>query len=116
MAQTYAFALGGALLMALTLTPVLCMLFFKNIKPAREFPGTLLKYRTCLSWGSVCYPRGHGRPSWWIILLTVVWPSSLHLGREFMPELEEGNLWIRGTAPLNHHAGRQTRTPDGAAS
>src|SRR5262249_13405563 len=23
------------------------------------------------------------------------------LGREFMPELEEGNLWIRGTFPLN---------------
>ena len=23
------------------------------------------------------------------------------LGREFMPELEEGNLWIRGTVPLN---------------
>src|SRR5262249_2423154 len=23
------------------------------------------------------------------------------LGREFMPELEEGNLWIRCTAPLN---------------
>src|SRR5262249_11866309 len=24
-----------------------------------------------------------------------------HLGREFMPELEEGNLWIRGTFPVN---------------
>jgi cobalt-zinc-cadmium resistance protein CzcA len=24
-----------------------------------------------------------------------------HIGREFMPELEEGNLWIRGTFPLN---------------
>ncbi len=23
------------------------------------------------------------------------------LGREFMPELEEGNLWIRGTFPIN---------------
>jgi cobalt-zinc-cadmium resistance protein CzcA len=24
-----------------------------------------------------------------------------HLGREFMPELEEGNLWVRGTFPPN---------------
>src|SRR5208282_3268487 len=24
-----------------------------------------------------------------------------YVGREFMPELEEGNLWIRGTSPLN---------------
>ena len=23
------------------------------------------------------------------------------LGREFMPELEEGNLWLRGIGPLN---------------
>ena len=35
MAQTYAFALAGALVLALTLTPVLCLLFFKNLKPVR---------------------------------------------------------------------------------
>ncbi len=29
------------------------------------------------------------------------------LGREFMPELEEGNLWIRDTAPLNTSLERQ---------
>ena len=40
MAQTYAFSLAGALVLALTLTPVLCMLFFKNFKPvAGEPPG-----------------------------------------------------------------------------
>ena len=36
MADTYAFALGGALLLALTLTPVLCLLFFRNFKPVRD--------------------------------------------------------------------------------
>src|SRR5262249_33194892 len=36
MADTYAFALGGALLLALTLSPVLCLLLFKNLKPARD--------------------------------------------------------------------------------
>ena len=35
MAETYAFALGGALLLALTIAPVLCLLLFKNLKPAR---------------------------------------------------------------------------------
>src|SRR5262249_32440042 len=29
------------------------------------------------------------------------------IGHEFMPELEEGNLWIRGTAPLNITLERQ---------
>src|SRR5205085_12316039 len=36
MADTYAFALGGALLLALTASPVLCLLFFKNLKPAPD--------------------------------------------------------------------------------
>src|SRR6202040_1033928 len=33
MADTYAFALGGALLLALALSPVLCLLLFKRLKP-----------------------------------------------------------------------------------
>src|SRR5215472_1177182 len=36
MADTYAFALGGALLLALTLSPLLCLLFFRNLRPARD--------------------------------------------------------------------------------
>ena len=36
MADTYAFALGGALLLALLLAPVLCLLFFRNLKPAED--------------------------------------------------------------------------------
>ena len=29
------------------------------------------------------------------------------LGREFMPELEEGNLWLRGIGPLNMNLDHQ---------
>src|SRR4029077_9333358 len=36
MSQTYAFSLAGALLLAMTLTPVLCLLFFKNLKPTPD--------------------------------------------------------------------------------
>ena len=36
MAQTYAFSLAGALVLALTLTPVLCMLLLKHVKPVQE--------------------------------------------------------------------------------
>src|SRR5947199_2044163 len=36
MADTYAFALGGALLLALTVSPVLCLLLFKNPRPVRD--------------------------------------------------------------------------------
>src|SRR5262249_43991038 len=36
MADTYAFALGGALLLALLLAPVLCLLFFRNLQPVED--------------------------------------------------------------------------------
>ena len=36
MADTYSFALAGALLLALTLSPVLCTLLFRRLKPARD--------------------------------------------------------------------------------
>jgi cobalt-zinc-cadmium resistance protein CzcA len=100
MADTYAFALAGALLLAVTLSPVLCMILFKKIKPARDnllvrglkrgavaFVDACLRYRTAFL---ACVGA--------LIVLTI---GSLHfLGQEFMPELEEGNLWIRGDFPV----------------
>ena len=46
MAQTYAFSLAGALVLAMTLSPVLCLLFFKHFKPVQEnFLVRSLKFR-----------------------------------------------------------------------
>jgi cobalt-zinc-cadmium resistance protein CzcA len=109
MADTYAFSLGAALLLAVTLTPVLCLFLFKNFKPVPE--GWLvnffkhrylrqleicLKYRwtTLIVMGSLIAGT----------ICVLPW-----LGREFMPELEEGNLWIRGTGPLNYTLERQVQ-------
>src|SRR6516165_5357943 len=36
MADTYAFALGGALILALTVAPVLCLLLFRNLEPTDD--------------------------------------------------------------------------------
>jgi len=36
MAETYAIALVGALLLAVTLSPVLCLLLFRNLKSADD--------------------------------------------------------------------------------
>jgi cobalt-zinc-cadmium resistance protein CzcA len=101
MAQTYAFSLLGALLLAITLTPVLAMWFLKNMKPVADNllvrflrNRYLFQLRVCLKyrWTTVLIMTALIVVSAWQI------PS---LGREFMPELEEGNLWIRGTFPLN---------------
>ena len=101
MADTYAFALGGALLLAFTISPVLCGLLFGNLAPVGDnfivrgikqlYMGQLrvfLHYR----WATVI--------SFAILVFST---ASLvpFMGREFMPELEEGNIIVRGTFPVN---------------
>ncbi len=76
MADTYAFALGGALILALTVAPVLCMLAFKNLQASREnflvrnLKSRYLKQlRTCLNhrWATLAImggaDRDYGRPA-----------------------------------------------------
>jgi cobalt-zinc-cadmium resistance protein CzcA len=101
MADTYAFALGGALLLAVMLCPVLCSLAFRDIKPTREnFLVRFLKnsylatLRTCLRHRYITLGIMAGLVAFTVALLPFV-------GREFMPQLEEGNLWITATFPLN---------------
>lgn len=101
MADTYAFALGGALLLALTLSPVLCSLLFKRLKPAKDnflvrtferfFVGQLewMLHNRALAGGIM------------LAILAATLAALPMLGREFMPELEEGNMVIRGTFPAN---------------
>jgi cobalt-zinc-cadmium resistance protein CzcA len=110
MAQTYAFALGGALMLALTLTPVLAMLMFKDFKPVHE--NWLVRFlKARYIWQlNVCL--NHPYATVVIMCCMIGGTISLipHLGREFMPALEEGNLWIRGTAPLNISLERHAQT------
>ncbi len=102
MAQTYAFALGGALLLSLTLAPVLCLLFFGRIKPVQDNfvvrflkDGYLRNLNRCLRYRYVTVTLMGS-----LVVLTALWPLQ-YLGREFMPELEEGNLWIRAIFPVH---------------
>ncbi|HVU87078.1 MAG TPA: efflux RND transporter permease subunit [Pirellulales bacterium] len=101
MAETYAFALAGALLLAVTIAPVLCLLLFRNLQPARD------------NWLVAFLKRGYLRQlerllnNRWLavggfgglIVLTVLLLPNL--GREFIPPLEEGHIWIRGIFPVS---------------
>jgi cobalt-zinc-cadmium resistance protein CzcA len=102
MADTYAFALGGALLLALTLSPVLCLLLFRHLRPARDnFLVRFLK-RSYLSQLERCLNHRFLTLALFGAMMAATFLFALpNLGGEFMPELEEGNLWIRGTFPLN---------------
>ncbi len=101
MAETYAFALGGALLLAMTLTPVMALVMFRNFKPIHE--NLLVRFlksryiwqlKLCLKyrWTTIFVMLGL------IVGTGCLVPS---IGREFMPQLEEGNLWITAMFPMN---------------
>lgn len=99
MARTYAYALGGALLATFTITPVLAAyLLPRRIKEEEtRFVGFIRRhYEPVLRWtlrhtGIVC---GIG-----VAFLVAVAVLTTHMGSEFLPALEEGNLWIRAAMP-----------------
>jgi heavy metal efflux system protein len=100
MAMTYAFAIGGAIFMALTLTPVLAAKFVPAQTEEKEnwIMRALHSVYTPVSDWVVARPKLG-------LLMTIVLASGTglfgFLGGEFMPKLEEGNFWIRATLPTS---------------
>jgi heavy metal efflux system protein len=101
MSVTYGFALTGALIFSLVFAPVLA----KLVVPAhleQEKHETLLGgfLRRRYDHG---LPRvlAHPRVAWTFALVCLIGAGILFtsVGGEFMPPLEEGNLWIRATLP-----------------
>ena len=102
MADTYAFALGGALLLATTVSPVLALFLFKHLKPGRDNMLVRWLKNSYLRQLEFCLDhRTLTLAVFGLIIGVTVFYIVPKIGREFMPELEEGNLWIRGTFPLN---------------
>ncbi len=101
MSITYGFALLGALLMAFTLAPVLCSYLLTG--PIREEDTAVVRpirriYQVVLRWA-----LGQRRAVLLFAcgLLVVTGAALQFLGGEFMPALEEGNLWVRATMPVD---------------
>ena len=99
MADTVAIALVGALILTLTLVPVLCAFWFKkgvHERVNKPFEWVRDQYAGQLEW---CLDR----PKITIIGTTLIFAATLLLipfiGGEFMPHLDEGALWVRATMP-----------------
>ena len=99
MAWTVAFALLGALIFSIVLAPVLASMLMG--KGAKEWENPVMKYlrrryRNGVTWaihhhrimlgGGVC-----------ALILAVFLAFSGVIGSEFLPHLDEGALWVRGT-------------------
>ncbi len=100
MARTYAYALGGALLATFTITPVLASLILPEHVKETE---TVIVRALHRLYGSAL--RFSLNRRYWVIgagtvFLLIAGVLSSRLGSEFLPALEEGNLWIRASMPM----------------
>ncbi len=99
MANTYAFAIFGALILALTLSPVLCSFLFHNKREESDtIVDRIMKRRYLRALNRVLNHRYAtlGLMGGLMVFTATLIPG---LGGEFMPQLEEGNLWIRALLP-----------------
>jgi cobalt-zinc-cadmium resistance protein CzcA len=99
MAWTVAFALLGALLFSIVVSPVLASFLFR--RGAKEWQNPVmdiltLRYRRAVRWAI--------RERWAVVAVaalalggTAYLGTSDIIGSEFLPHLDEGALWVRGT-------------------
>ncbi|HTB85744.1 MAG TPA: CusA/CzcA family heavy metal efflux RND transporter [Candidatus Sulfotelmatobacter sp.] len=99
MADTMVFALIGSLIVTLTLLPVLCAWFMRDgVRERRSaaFEAVKSVYTKGLDF-CIAHPWGTTFAS------TILLAGSLllipRIGAEFMPQLDEGALWVRATMP-----------------
>ena len=99
MARTYAYALTGALLATFTMTPVLAsVLLPRRVRMTETWivAGIRRLYSPVLRWALAHRAATLGGG---LAFLAVAVLLLSRIGTEFLPALEEGNLWIRATMP-----------------
>jgi cobalt-zinc-cadmium resistance protein CzcA len=99
MAWTVAFALLGALLFSVLVAPVLASFFFP--KGAREWHNPLMEllkrlYREAVRWAIEHRVVTVSVAVFGFLFATYLMVSGV-VGSEFLPHLDEGALWVRGT-------------------
>ncbi len=99
MAQTYAYALAGGLLATFTVSPALAALLLpEKVSETETFLVRGLRrlyrraYGLALAWRPATLAIGLG-----VMLAAGLAASSV--GLEFLPKLEEGNIWLRAALP-----------------
>ena len=102
MAWTVAFALLGALLYSMIVAPVMASFFFS--RGASEWENPIMhflrdRYRSALRWA--IHHRGVTVGISVAACVTSMYILFGVVGSEFLPHLDEGAMWVRGTLPLS---------------
>jgi cobalt-zinc-cadmium resistance protein CzcA len=98
LATTMVSALIGAGLLALAVVPVLCSFLLVN-KPIKERPSPPVVCARALYAPTLRLSLRHPFPVIFVALAGIIWAGFLfmQIGSEFLPHLEEGNIWLRAT-------------------
>jgi heavy metal efflux system protein len=99
MAKTYGYALLGALIATFSITPVLASyLLPEHIDETETIVVRVLRavYSPMLRWSLTHRRAMIGIGAGFLAIIAILIPR---LGTEFLPHLEEGNLWVRATMP-----------------
>ena len=116
MAWTVAFALLGAVIFSMTIAPVLASLVFRKETPEWENPVLVWVtriYRHAVTWTV--------RHRWVMVGISIcavacsLWLlQGERIGSEFLPHLDEGALWVRGTLAPSTSAAEAIRVSNRA--
>ena len=101
MAKTYAYAIAGGLLATFTVTPALCGLFLRNQESEKDTLPVRLMHKIYQPVVGFALANRVLTLGGLIVLLFFAGMAVRTLGLEFLPKLEEGNLWIRATMPTS---------------
>jgi heavy metal efflux system protein len=99
MAWTVSFALLGALIFAIVIAPVLALVVFRH--GVSEWPNPVMiflrdKYRIAVRW-AIDHRRFTVAIGAAALALAIFLMASGLIGSEFLPHLDEGAIWVRGT-------------------
>jgi cobalt-zinc-cadmium resistance protein CzcA len=99
MAKTYAYALAGGLIATFTVTPALSALILPEHVKETETLVVRALHRLYLPVLRFAVANRMVVVAGAVALIVVAGVAVRFLGLEFLPKLEEGNLWIRATMP-----------------
>ena len=102
LAYTLGFALLGALLFTLTLVPVLCHIFLN--KNVREKHNPFVNFWNRLVSNGFSWTFAHKKLTLLVslIIIGITFFSATLLGTEFLPQLNEGALWVEAKMPMSY--------------
>ena len=101
LAYTLGFALLGALLFTLTLVPALSSILLRKNVREKHNPVVLFFERGVAGLFGIVYRNQKKSVIIALVVMVITFASAKLLGTEFLPELNEGALWVEAELPMS---------------